>query len=306
MPGRKLSIVIGYLLVTIAPCSLAKENPVPEALTCTVEETNEQLTPGIRLRHFCYGIRGHAVVHLAEMDLSRPELHFLTTAPGTVEGFEFSAAKTSRFAEENDAVLAINASFFAPFDSGTHGKPPYPKIGDGVNALGLHIHNGEWISDNSIDIPRFRLRVDGAFCANWHSVFIVEGVCPTGTQQGIGAGPILLKDGRHRTFAKFDARFAIKRAPRSVVAYNHDRSKLWFIVVDGRQPGYSQGMNLPELVDLLTHLGASDAIHFDGGGSAVMVGPKGRLLSRPIQQRKPGNERVVANHLGVQWRDTKD
>ena len=93
---------------------------------------------------------------------------------------------------------------------------------------------------------------------------------------------------------------APKRAPRALLALNQDRPTLWFIVVDGRQADdYSLGMNLPELADLLRVLGAWDALNFDGGGSAVLVGPEGRVLSQPIQGRVPGRERVVANHLGV-------
>lgn len=281
----------------------APVSDVPFALTCPIEERTEVLAASISVTHRCYGVRGHAVVHIAEIDLADPRLRFRTTPHATKGDMEFNAQTTSAFARAFDLVLAINAGYFEPFNSGTHGQPAYPQDGDPVNVMGQHVSDGKEISDNEITIPRFRLRVDGAFCATGNAVDIVEGVCPDGTGQAVGAGPILMKNGRTPSFDKFDARFAIKRAPRTVIAYTRDRSTLWFIVVDGRQQNYSQGMNLPELADLLRTLGAWDALNLDGGGSAVMTGSEGRLLSRPIHERVPGKERVVANHIGVYFRD---
>ncbi len=275
----------------------------PFDLTCPIEERTEDLAPGVTVRHECYGIRGHAVVHIAEVDLTNPSLRFKTTPGDSAGGREFAGATTSAFARDHDLLLAVNAGYFEPFNSGTHGKPAYPDAGDPVNVMGQHIAGGEVVSDNAIAIPRFRLRVDGAFCAVWNAVRIVDGVCPPGTEQGIGSGPVLMRAGLTPSFSKFDARFAIKRAPRTVAAVNEDRSILWLIVADGRQPDYSAGINLPELADLLRGLGAHDALNLDGGGSAVMVGPEGRVLSRPIHMGEPGRERVVANHIGIYLED---
>lgn len=275
------------------------EDPVPAALTCPVEQRVEAVDRAATVEHRCYGIRGHAVVHIAAVDLTDPRVRFLATPPGESASHEFDAALTSAFARSTDALLAINAGYFEPFDSGTHGEPPYPQAGDPVNVMGQHIADGKVVSDNRISTPRFRQRVDGAFCATWNTVAIVRGTCDEEVDVAIGAGPLLMLDGEAPSFGKFDARFALKRAPRSVLALNADRSILWLIVVDGRQPEYSEGMNLPELVDLLKSIGATDALNLDGGGSAVLVGPGGRLLSRPIQERVPGRERVVANHLAV-------
>ena len=43
------------------------------------------------------------------------------------------------------------------------------------------------------------------------------------------------------------------------------------VVVDGRRRGYSDGMTLRELADLMRGLGARDAINLDGGGSTTLV-----------------------------------
>jgi len=75
------------------------------------------------------------------------------------------------------------------------------------------------------------------------------------------------------------------------------------LVVDGRQPGYSEGVTFPELADLLISYGAFTGVNMDGGGSSTMIikGVDGdaRILNSPIDQNVPGKERQVANHLGL-------
>jgi exopolysaccharide biosynthesis protein len=76
------------------------------------------------------------------------------------------------------------------------------------------------------------------------------------------------------------------------------------IVVDGRQPNYSEGVTLPELTQIVIEHGGDAALNLDGGGSSTLVveGPKGEpaVLNSPVHGRiPPGRERPVANHLGV-------
>jgi hypothetical protein len=74
------------------------------------------------------------------------------------------------------------------------------------------------------------------------------------------------------------------------------------VVVDGRQPGYSEGVTLAELAEIVLALGAESGLNLDGGGSTalVMAGPFGpQTLDSPIHTRLPMRQRPVANHLGV-------
>ena len=43
------------------------------------------------------------------------------------------------------------------------------------------------------------------------------------------------------------------------------------MAVDGRQPGYAEGMSLFELRQLAHSLGCTDALNLDGGGSTTLV-----------------------------------
>lgn len=110
-------------------------------------------------------------------------------------------------------------------------------------------------------------------------------------------GNKLLVAGGKPALAPADAA-AKERHPRSAVGYNDDY--IFLVTVDGRQPGYADGMTLSELANLLVDLGASAAINLDGGGSTTMVvgagpGNSAVVVNRPSE----GRERAVANSLLV-------
>ena len=48
----------------------------------------------------------------------------------------------------------------------------------------------------------------------------------------------------------------------------------------------------------LADRGATHAVEFDGGGSAILT-TADDVLSRPVHRRIPGRSRPVANHVGV-------
>jgi len=89
--------------------------------------------------------------------------------------------------------------------------------------------------------------------------------------------------------------------PRTAVGLNQNGRSLILAVVDRRE--FSEGMNFPELVDLMLSFGACTAMSLDGGGSSTMVieGRDGasRVLNTLIDEGVPGRERAVANHLGI-------
>ncbi|MCS3797788.1 phosphodiester glycosidase family protein [Niastella sp. OAS944] len=61
-------------------------------------------------------------------------------------------------------------------------------------------------------------------------------------------------------------------APRTAIGYNQAKNKIYFVVVDGRRPGISEGMTLPQLADFMIFSGSYQALNFDGGGSSTMMG----------------------------------
>lgn len=94
--------------------------------------------------------------------------------------------------------------------------------------------------------------------------------------------------------------------PATVIGLSGDRRWMFWLVVDGRQPGRSEGSTPRETAEMLRQLGATDAINMDGGGSSTLAiggGWKGvRLLNRPCHWLVDGMERPVGGLLGVRSR----
>ena len=102
----------------------------------------------------------------------------------------------------------------------------------------------------------------------------------------LGGGPLLIWKGRRLEEPEKESIsrvFFLARHPRTVVGVRADGTLL-FVTVDGRRPGESVGMSIPELTDLMLELGSVSAINLDGGGSTTMV-IEGRIVNRPSSSK---------------------
>ena len=79
------------------------------------------------------------------------------------------------------------------------------------------------------------------------------------------------------------------------MGYTHDRRFLIMMVVDGRRPDYSRGVDLIELAELMLGFECYDAVNMDGGGSSTMV-INNEVVNQPSDFTGP---RPVANCLLV-------
>ena len=88
----------------------------------------------------------------------------------------------------------------------------------------------------------------------------------------LGGAPILLAEGKRPDLGRegVQASFVEERHPRTAVCIKANGRWL-LVVVDGRQPKLSQGMNLQELANLLSQENCYDALNLDGGGSSTLV-----------------------------------
>ncbi len=109
----------------------------------------------------------------------------------------------------------------------------------------------------------------------------------------LGGNPRLVVDGAVSAAEVDGTGEFFGRHSRTAVGATAD-GRLLLVVVDGRQPGYSRGMTLRELAELLQRLGAVQALNLDGGGSSEMV-VNGVTASRPSD----GRGRGIANALVV-------
>ncbi len=107
----------------------------------------------------------------------------------------------------------------------------------------------------------------------------------TGVRTAMAGGPMLLADGKLLTNPADS-----NRAPRTALGLAG--SRIWFVVVDGRQPATAVGMSHHELAGFMRRLGCTDAINLDGGGSSTLW-YEGRVLNHPSD----GHPRPVGNAL---------
>ncbi|MGH2795034.1 MAG: phosphodiester glycosidase family protein [Actinomycetota bacterium] len=109
----------------------------------------------------------------------------------------------------------------------------------------------------------------------------------------VGGSPILVRDGR-RWFAMEDRELYRLRHPRTMVGWTA-AGDLLLVTVDGRQPGYSEGMTMVEAAELMIDLGADEAINMDGGGSTSFV-VDGDIVNRPSDRavRREGGSQIVS------------
>lgn len=228
------------------------------------------------------------VIHLVEIDLTTPGIRILVTPGDPSCGMETCAMTTREFLEKYDLQTAINGSFFSPFSVGTNFWNYYPHTNDPTDILGLAISNEQEYSDEMEGYAKI--------CFNKTSAEITERACPKGTLQALAGRGILVRNGKAEHFD-----FADNLHPRTAVAVGDRGKHLWLVVVDGRQSGYSEGVDLNELAELIAPLGASEALNLDGGGSTTLVASKNgaRTLNAPIHTRIPMRQRPVANHLGI-------
>jgi Phosphodiester glycosidase/S-layer homology domain len=113
----------------------------------------------------------------------------------------------------------------------------------------------------------------------------------------LGSGPMLVRDGKVEISMSSNDDLVKYRAPRTVVAYDEDYKKLFFVVNDGRSTS-SKGSSLPAMANYLISLGADYAMNLDGGGSSAMVArvpgaSEATLMNNPSD----GYERAVSSIL---------
>lgn len=239
------------------------------------------------------------VIHIITINLRQPGLSLLVT-PGDAQAERpLTAQTTSNFLEAFDLQVAVNGDGFTPWYSNSL-LSYYPKSGDAVTPLGLAASQEVVYSQNPQDHPVLYISRNNQARFN---------APPGRIYNAISGNPILVMQGKPAVGGKdnpqgqADDSPAGQPQPRTAVGLDKNNQKLIIVVVDGRQPGYSQGATLGELANILIEAGAVTAMNLDGGGSSTLVkqttGGRAALLNSPIDHQIPGRERVVGNHLGI-------
>jgi len=256
----------------------------------------EQLFPGIAYQRIARSTPRPVMIHIVSIDLNSPGIKLRVTPgqPGD-DGKDVHAQTTSEFLQQHQLQLAINGSFFYPCTF-NHFWDFAPQRGERVNAIGQLISDGILYIEGK---PKWSV-----LCiSDSQQATLAPETCPPNTREAIAGRDIIITEGQpvvwNETTNSSDHQ---KRFPRTAVGIDRSGKKLWFVLVDGRQPGYSEGVTIPELTDIFLDLGVDKALNFDGGGSttlAIADGKQTRLLNSPIDARIPMRERAIANHIGL-------
>ena len=227
-------------------------------------------------------------IHVMVVDLSIVGLEFLVTPTKNPSGI-LCARTTSKFLEEFSLDFAVNGDGYSYLDASVNPITTCPSGGDPVKVNGFAASHGNVYSPIKTVQPI-------VYISSRNQV-AVNGVQNKPFNAVAGDRVVVQNGARVKNLA------AAIPNPRTAIGVNKNGQWLIFMVVDGRQKGYSEGVTFPELADLLISYGVYTGVNMDGGGSSTMiikdVDGKARIINSPIDQNIPGKERAVANHLGL-------
>ena len=252
----------------------------------------ERLYEGIVYRRVVDFTPRPMIAHILIIDTKTPGIKFLITPPDNDGDMPLNARTTSQFLEEFGVQIAINGDGFTPWWS--HSPADYyPHVGDPVSPQGLTASGGEIYAEG---IPKDIGIAPTLYISRRNSLSFNRR--PSTIFNAISGDRMLVEQGHIVEGLNTE-----NINPRTAIGINKNGRYLILMVVDGRQPFYSEGATFPELAQLMIDQGAHFAMSLDGGGSSTMVveGRDGKpvILNSPIDNYIPGRERPVANHLGI-------
>jgi hypothetical protein len=104
--------------------------------------------------------------------------------------------------------------------------------------------------------------------------------------------------GDEGTDQTFTYNWTVRGNPRSAIGMDA-QGRLLLVAIDGRQPGYSEGVSIEQEAQIMHQLGAVEALNFDGGGSTVMVTKSAGIVNHPSDST---GERLLGNPILVEPR----
>lgn len=289
------ALMIGLAASAAAASITRKAEPFVGVTHWQVIQSND---PAIGNDPSSFKLDRPAVVNILEIDTRAAGIRFEMSPGNGDEPGEIKRGTTRAFVDRVGAQIGVNVGFYDT-------RANY----GGLNTDLIHLAaaNGEvfsnakgveWVFDVSkTNVPRI-LKADGPDAST-----IGKG---SKVYNAGGGNQPMLRDGEVVTP---DDGYTKALNPHTAVGVSRDKRRVFLVVVDGRQSGYSEGMRTDEMARLMLTFGAWDAINWDGGGSTTMViddtddgRANSRLVNSPSDNSspaKPGTDRVVANSFAV-------
>lgn len=163
--------------------------------------------------------------------------------------------RVSDFVKDTGAVAAINAGGF--YDPNGKGNGAFPD--------GLTVHNGEIVHNNvgNKTVNIVAIDKDGKLIIGDMSADQIE---QKHIKEAVSFYPNLVENGKPAVSG--DGGWGI--APRTGIGQTADGTII-FLVIDGRQPTWSIGATLRDMMNIFLDYHAVNAVNLDGGSSSELV-----------------------------------
>lgn len=178
----------------------------------------------------------------------------------------YSGQTLDVISKNNNAIVGINAGGFTDNGGSGHGGAL-----EGIVISDSKIINGIYNSSHGGGIIGFNK--DGVLMLSHKSA---NEAINDGMVDGVQFGPFLIVNGES-SYIKGNGGMGIH--PRTAIAQRKDGIVL-FLVIDGRQPGYSIGASISDVTKILLRYGAYNAANLDGGASSTLT-VNGEIYNKP-------------------------
>lgn len=250
---RKLSL-FGFLLLFLSSAAFSQDKDSVEFVGA--KWTTQKIAPKTKLisHHFTGNLLFGANENISFVEVKSPGRGVYLALTGD----EKTLITTSDFAKQNNAIAAINGTFF---DVKNGGSVDFVKInGKVINTTRLEKNNKRArhqqaaiiIDNGTMKIQKW----DGS--DNWEQNIPSDNVMLT--------GPLLILNSTNEKVDSAD--FNKLRHPRTAIGIKPD-GRVILLTVDGRNTN-SAGMSMFELTKVMRWLGCTSAINLDGGGSTTL------------------------------------
>ena len=175
---------------------------------------------------------------------------------------------TSEIAAAHNAIFAINGDYY------------------GFRDTGIVIRNGVVYRDEGARQGLAFYR-DGTVKVYDETATNAEQLVADGVWNTLSFGPAIVQDSQivdgiedvevDTNFGNHSIQGEQPRTAVGLIGTNH----LVFVVADGRSPGYSAGVTMTGMAEIMKDLGAQTAYNLDGGGSSTMYF-NGALVNNPL------------------------
>ena len=215
--------------------------------------------------------------HVADIELS--DATVLRSAFAQNQFGENITDLVSTIAEDNGAVFAVNGDYYGFRDSGIVIRNGVVYRDQGAREGLVFYEDGTVEVYDETETTAAELLADGA----WNTLSFGPAVVADGAVvDGIDDVEIDTNFGNHSIQGE---------QPRTAIGVI-DENHLVIVVVDGRDTGYSRGVTMTELAEIMVSLGATTAYNLDGGGSSEMWFD-GEVVNQPSN----GGERATSDIL---------